>query len=69
MINNEIVDVYIIRRSIEIKELTLQTEEVSDAKWIPYKEFKELVKDCKSNRIVAHMEMFKRLLEVLDKEN
>ena len=66
MINNEIVDVYIIRRNLQINELKLQTEEVSEAKWIPYKEYKNINKDCKRNTIVSHPEMFKKLLKELE---
>lgn len=68
MINNEIVDVYIIRRNLQVNELKLQVEEVSEVKWIPYKEFKEKVKDCKASNIVAHTEMFEKLIKILDSE-
>lgn len=66
MINNEIVDVYIIRRDIDIKDITLQKEEVSDIRWIQKEDFKELIKDCEKNHIVPHIEMMERLLKVLE---
>lgn len=66
MINNEIVDVYIIRKDIDIKDITLQKEEVSDIRWIQKENLKELIKDCEKNHIVPHIEMMERLLKVLE---
>ena len=66
MINNEIVDVYMIRRDIEINDFCLQKEEVSAVKWVKQKDFKELIKDCEKNKIVPHIEMLERLLEILE---
>lgn len=66
MINNEIVDVYIIRKDIDINDITLQKEEVSSVRWVKEEEFRELTKNCEQNKIVAHPEMFEKLLKVLE---
>lgn len=66
MINNEIVDVYIIRKDIDIKDITLQKEEVSDVRWIKQEDLKKLIKDCEKNNIVPHIEMIERLLKALE---
>jgi isopentenyl-diphosphate delta-isomerase type 1 len=63
-INNEIHDIFLIRKDIEIDEMTLQDDEVSEVKWIDHLELK---KDLKANpsKYVIHDEEYRLLFEHL----
>ena len=63
-IDNEFIDVFIINKDIEIKDLKLQVEEVSDVKFIPYKKLQEMIEKTDSN-IVEHKEMYNKLFNIL----
>ena len=47
---------------IDIKDITLQKEEVKDVKWVTKEEFNELIK---TNNVVPHHEEYKMLNEIL----
>lgn len=64
LINNEIIDVFLISKNVNIKDLKLQEEEVSEIKYISIKEFEEMV-TTNSKELVQHKELHKKLLEVL----
>ena len=66
-IDNEIVDVYLINSDINIEDLTIQKEEVSEVRWIHLNEFKHMVRD-KDKTLVKHDEIYNRLFEILDRE-
>ena len=42
LIDREVVDVYLIKRDMELNEFKLQKEEVSDVHWVQLEEFKKL---------------------------
>lgn len=42
---NDFVEVYLIKKNIDIKDLKLQEDEVQDAKWVSIDEFINMVKD------------------------
>lgn len=65
-INNEFHDVYLIVKDIGISELTLQDEEVSEVKLIPWKELRKLIAD-KDASFVRHDEEYGRLFEELER--
>lgn len=60
--SNEFVTTYIIYADIDLNELTLQKEEVSDVKWLTKKEINELVN---TSQTIPHVIAFKILDEVL----
>jgi len=64
IIENEITDVYLMRKEIDITSLKLQQEEVSMVKWFSYDEFKKMVIEDNEN-LVKHKEMQLKMLEVL----
>lgn len=42
---NSISDVWLVEKDIDINDLVLQKEEVSDAKWVSLEEFKNMIND------------------------
>lgn len=65
VIDNELIDVYLMKKEVDIKNLKLQEEEVSDVKWFSYEEFKKMVLEDDEN-LVAHREMQVKMLEILE---
>lgn len=64
LINNEIIDVFLINENIDITKLKLQVEEVSEVKYISYLEFEKMV-NSNSPELVQHKELHQKLLETL----
>ncbi len=64
LINNEIIDVFLISKNVNIEDLKLQKEEVSEIKYISLKDFEKMVKED-SAELVEHKELHYKLLEVL----
>lgn len=64
LINNEIIDVFLISENIDITKLKLQEEEVSEVKYISYLEFEKMV-NSDSVDLVPHKELHHKLLEIL----
>lgn len=65
IIENEITDVYLIQKNIDITELKLQEEEVSDVKWFSYESFQKMVME-NDKTLVPHKEMQLKILEILE---
>lgn len=65
IIENEITDVYLIKKDIAVSNLKLQEEEVSEVKWFSYEEFKKMVIE-KDENLVPHREMQMKMLEILE---
>ena len=63
-INNEFSDVYLLRLSIDIHELQLQTEEVSEVKFVSLDTFKNMIR-AKDKTLVMHNEVFEMLFHAL----
>jgi isopentenyldiphosphate isomerase len=59
-IDNELIDVFIVKKDIDIKDLKMQKEEVSAVKFVQYKELEKMIKSDSSD-IVEHTEMYKKL--------
>ena len=59
-INNEFSDVYLLRLSIDIHELQLQTEEVSEVKFVSLDTFKNMIR-AKDKTLLMHNEEFEML--------
>ena len=66
-INNEFDDLYILRTNKSIDEMKFQEEEISELFFVPYKKFKEMVKN-KQPDLLMHTEEFKILFDMFDKE-
>ena len=43
----DFVDVYLVKKDIDITDITMQPEEVQEVKWVSINEFKELVRENK----------------------
>lgn len=64
LINNEIIDVFLISQNVDINTLKLQLEEVSEVKYIPYIEFEKMV-NSNAKDLVQHKELHHKLLEII----
>lgn len=62
IISKEYVTIYLLESDIEITEITLQKEEVSNIKWINKKELNELINN---NKMVPHIKEYEILNEIL----
>ena len=61
-----ISNVYLLFKNVNLSDLVLQKEEVSDVKYVYYKEFEKLLVNEKDN-IVKHDEIYSRVLQELYK--
>lgn len=66
LVNNELQDVFLIRRDVDIETLRFQDDEVSAVRWIAPEELSRHTSD-KDDHFVVHVEEYRRLLEVLRK--
>lgn len=64
VLDNEIIDVYLMKKDLAIEKLKLQVEEVSEVKWFSYEEFQKMVMENDEN-LVPHREMQLKMLEIL----
>lgn len=62
IVSNEFEDVYILRQNVDLDKLQFQKEEVSDAKYVPLKDFFEFVK---RGDVVPHEIEYMVLKEIL----
>ena len=60
--SKEFVSMFVIYSDIDINDIKLQKEEVSDVKWITKDEMNKLIKDKK---VVPHEEEYNLLNEIL----
>ena len=63
-INSEFNDVYLLRLSLDLSKITLQEEEVSEVKYVPLDEFKNMIKN-KDKTLLIHMDEFEMLFKAL----
>lgn len=66
-INNEFDDLYILRTNKKIGDMKFQEEEISEIFFVPYKKFKEMVKNKQAD-LLMHNEEFEILFNMFDKE-
>lgn len=66
-INNEFDDLYILRTDKDIEDMRFQKEEISEIFFVPYKKFKEMVKNRQPD-LLMHNEEFEILFNMFDKE-
>lgn len=62
VISNEFVSIFIVYSDIDINDIKLQVEEVSEAKWCTKSELNELIK---TNKILPHVREYEILNEIL----
>lgn len=60
--SNEFITTYLIYTDIDVNELTLQKEEVSDVKWFTKQELKEL---REQNQTIPHLKLFDIINKIL----
>lgn len=65
-INNEINPVYIIKMELDPEKIVKQEEEVSEVKFISYKELQHLI-ESKDQSFIQHPKEYKLLFSYLDK--
>lgn len=61
---SHIANVYMVLKEVKLQDLTLQKEEVSDVKYVHYKEFEKILITQKEE-IVKHDKIYEGLLKVL----
>ena len=66
-INNEFDDLYILRTIKTIDDMKFQEEEISEIIFVPYKKFKEMVKNKQPDLLMKNDE-FEILFEMFDEE-
>ena len=58
---DDFVDLYYLKKNIDIKNIIVQKEEVEDVKWVTNEEIDELIKQ--GNFLSPHIDFYKYLLE------
>ena len=66
-INNEFDDLYILRTTKSTDDMKYQEGEISEIFFVPYKEFKNMIKNKKED-LLRHEEEFEILFNLFDKE-
>ena len=64
-IDNEIEEVYVVRREVELNSLTLQASEVDDVELVPLARLRDRVAS-RDEKLVPHWEEFEALIESLE---
>ena len=68
LVSNEFVDVFLVRKNVELDKLTLQKEEVDDVKWIDQEVFFAQIMKKEGNYLFHGEEEYIRLEEILRKD-
>ena len=59
----DFVDIWLVRKDIDIKDIVIQEEEVSEVKWASFEEIEELMKNNKtSENVKTYFYLFKDLV-------
>lgn len=67
-LDNEFSDVYLVRNDTDISDIRIQKEEVSEIKFINFRQLKGLIK-TDANNFVPHPEEYNKLFEFLEKNS
>ncbi len=65
MTEDDFVDLYYMKKNININDIILQEEEVEDIKWATREEIEQLIEDDKFSK--SHEEFYRYCLEFLEK--
>ena len=64
----DFVDIYLAKKDVDIKDVVIQEEEVSEVKWASFEELEELIKTKKtSENVELYFSFFKELVKKLEK--
>lgn len=66
-INNEFDDLYLLETDKKIEDMKYQESEVSEIMYVPYENFKEMVKNRQPDLLI-HDDEFKIMFDLLDKK-
>lgn len=66
-LDNEFIDIYWLLVDKDIQNFKIQKEEVAEIKWVPYEDFKEMVKN-KDKTLVQHDEIHYKLFQQLEEK-
>lgn len=66
-IDNMFYDVYLLEQDVNLNDLILQEDEVSEVKYMDFKVFEKMIEN-KDKDIVNHPEEWKKLFEILHKK-
>lgn len=59
----DFVDIWLVRKDIDIKDIVIQEEEVSEVKWASFEEIEELINNNKtSENVKTYFYLFKELV-------
>ena len=59
----DFVDIWLVRKDIDIKDIVIQEEEVSEVKWASFEEIEELINNNKtSENVKTYFYLFKDLV-------
>lgn len=62
--NFDFVDIYLLKQNIELNQIIMQEEEVSDVKWVTINEIKNMIKTNEfAPNIKIYFEIFENLLD------
>ena len=65
-VDNEIQDVYLVRKDVDVSNMRIQKEEVAEVKFIDFRQLKKMITNNVSI-FVPHIEGYKKLFEFLEK--
>ena len=65
-IENEIIDVYLVKADIKVEDVILQKEEVSDVKYIAIKEFRDMI-ERRDKDLIIYPDMNRLILALEEK--
>jgi len=68
IIDNELSDVYLLKKDLTPKDLLIQTQELTEVKFIDLEELKERVLVIHDPNFVPHDDEYARLFEILERE-
>lgn len=63
-INNEFDDIYLICLNLDLSQIQVQEDEISEVKFVYYKDLEQMVKN-KAEGLLIHQEEYERLFEIL----
>jgi len=66
-INNEFIDLYILRTDKKLEDMKYQEKEISEIMFVPYKEFKKMVQNRQLD-LLRHDDEFEILFNLFDNE-
>ena len=64
------LDIWLVRKDIDLKDIVMQEEEVQEVKWVTKEELEEMIKnDEVAGTVTLYYKMFFTILEIFKKKN